>query len=59
MKIFGRDLLKRKYDFIITPTLACPAFPVHTQGPEKIDGKMVDPFEWLHFTIWSLICNSK
>ena len=40
----------RKYDFLITPTLACPAFPIHTQGPEKIDGRMVDPFEWLHFT---------
>jgi len=40
----------RKYDFIITPTLACPAFAIHTQGPEKIDGRMVDPFEWLHFT---------
>ncbi len=40
----------RKYDFIITPTLACPAFAVHTQGPEKIEGKMVEPFEWLHFT---------
>ena len=40
----------RKYDFVITPTLACPAFAVHTQGPEKIEGKMVEPFEWLHFT---------
>jgi aspartyl-tRNA(Asn)/glutamyl-tRNA(Gln) amidotransferase subunit A len=40
----------QKYDFLLTPTLACPAFPVHTQGPEKIDGRMVDPFEWLHFT---------
>jgi aspartyl-tRNA(Asn)/glutamyl-tRNA(Gln) amidotransferase subunit A len=41
----------RKYDFLLTPTLACPAFPVHIQGPEKIEGRMVDPFEWLHFTI--------
>ena len=40
----------RNYDLLLTPTLACPPFPVHTQGPEKIDGRIVDPFQWLAFT---------
>ena len=40
----------RKYDFLLTPTLACPPFPVHMQGPEKIEGRMVEPFQWLAFT---------
>ena len=34
----------RNYDLLLTPTLACPPFPVHTQGPEKIEGRIVDPF---------------
>ena len=38
------------YDLLLTPTLAVPAFPVHTQGPEKIDGRIVAPFKWLAFT---------
>ncbi len=40
----------RRYDLLLTPTLACPPFPVHMQGPEKIEGRMVDPFAWLAFT---------
>ena len=40
----------RKYDLLLTPTLACPPFPVHMQGPEKIEGRMVEPFQWLPFT---------
>lgn len=40
----------RKYDLFLTPTLACPAFPVHMQGPEKIEGRIVEPFQWLAFT---------
>ena len=40
----------RNYDLLLTPTLACPPFPVHMQGPEKIEGRMVDPFAWLAFT---------
>ena len=40
----------RKYDLLLTPTLACPPFPVNIQGPEKIDGRMVEPFRWLAFT---------
>ena len=40
----------RKYDLLLTPTLAVPPFPVHMQGPEKIDGCIVHPFRWLAFT---------
>ena len=40
----------RKYDLLLTPTLACPPFPIHMQGPEKIEGRMVEPFRWLPFT---------
>jgi aspartyl-tRNA(Asn)/glutamyl-tRNA(Gln) amidotransferase subunit A len=40
----------RNYDLLLTPTLAVPAFPVHVQGPEKIGGKIVAPFQWLAFT---------
>ena len=40
----------RKYDLLLTPTLTCPPFPVHMQGPEKIEGRMVDQFQWLAFT---------
>lgn len=42
--------LMREYDLLITPTLAVPAFEVGIQGPETIDGRSVEPFEWLHFT---------
>lgn len=41
----------QKYDLILTPTLAVPPFPVHVQGPEKIDGRIVAPFQWLAFTM--------
>lgn len=40
----------QSYDLILTPTLAVPPFPVHTQGPEIIDGRMVAPTQWLCFT---------
>jgi aspartyl-tRNA(Asn)/glutamyl-tRNA(Gln) amidotransferase subunit A len=40
----------RKYDLLLTPTLAVPPFEVGIQGPSVIDGKEVDQFEWLHFT---------
>lgn len=38
------------YDLLITPTLAAPPFPVHMQGPEKIEGRMVRNADWLCFT---------
>jgi aspartyl-tRNA(Asn)/glutamyl-tRNA(Gln) amidotransferase subunit A len=39
-----------KYDLLLTPTLAVPPFPVHCQGPERIDGRMVASTQWLAFT---------
>ncbi|WP_206518107.1 amidase family protein [Rhodococcus sp. X156] len=38
------------YDLLLTPTLTVPAFPVHVQGPEVVDGRMVPPTAWLGFT---------
>jgi aspartyl-tRNA(Asn)/glutamyl-tRNA(Gln) amidotransferase subunit A len=40
----------RRYDLLLTPTLAVPPFETGIQGPTEIDGREVDPFEWLHFT---------
>lgn len=40
----------RKYDLLLTPTLACPPFAIHVQGPEKIDGRTVEPNRWVAFT---------
>lgn len=39
------------YDLLVTPTLTVPPFPVHMQGPEKVDGHIADPFAWLSFTL--------
>ncbi|TCK37225.1 aspartyl-tRNA(Asn)/glutamyl-tRNA(Gln) amidotransferase subunit A [Paraburkholderia sp. BL8N3] len=38
------------YDLLLTPTLTVPPFPIHCQGPEKTDGRMVAPTQWLSFT---------
>ena len=40
----------QNYDFLLTPTLACPPFGLHVQGPEIIEGRLVPPFAWLAFT---------
>ena len=40
----------RGYDLLLTPTLAVPPFPVHMQGPERIEGRMVSNAAWLSFT---------
>lgn len=42
--------LMADYDLLLTPTLAVPPFPLHTQGPEVIDGRMVPSTAWLGFT---------
>ncbi len=39
-----------KYDLVLTPTLAVPPFAIDIQGPEKIDGRMGRPTDWLAFT---------
>lgn len=41
----------QNYDLLLSPTLTVPPFPVHMQGPEKVDGQMVPPFQWLSFTL--------
>ena len=38
-----------QYDLLLSPTLTVPPFAVHMQGPEKTEGRMVDPFDWLGF----------
>jgi aspartyl-tRNA(Asn)/glutamyl-tRNA(Gln) amidotransferase subunit A len=43
--------LMSEYDLLLTPTLTVPPFPVHMQGPEKVDGQIVPPFAWLSFTL--------
>jgi aspartyl-tRNA(Asn)/glutamyl-tRNA(Gln) amidotransferase subunit A len=46
----GMWRLMRQYDLLLTPTLAVPPFETGIQGPTVIDGREVEPFEWLHFT---------
>lgn len=38
------------YDLLLSPTLTVPPFPVHTQGPERTEGRMVSSSAWLGFT---------
>lgn len=38
------------YDLLLTPTLAVPPFPVHMQGPDKIEGRIARSADWLCFT---------
>ncbi|WP_163851609.1 amidase [Pseudooceanicola aestuarii] len=38
-----------QYDLLISPTLTVPPFALHMQGPEKTDGRIVDPSDWLGF----------
>src|SRR6185436_5812863 len=40
----------RKYDLLLTPTVAVPAFGLGIQGPEMIDGQKVAAFDWIPFT---------
>lgn len=41
--------LMERYDLILTPTLAVPAFEVGINGPTQIDNKSVDDAHWLSF----------
>lgn len=41
----------RDYDLLLTPTLAVPPFETGIQGPEVIEGREVEPFYWLSFTL--------
>jgi aspartyl-tRNA(Asn)/glutamyl-tRNA(Gln) amidotransferase subunit A len=40
----------RRFDLLLTPTLAVPPFPVGTGGPQRIDGLQVRPADWSPFT---------
>ena len=40
----------RTYDLLLTPTIACVRFGHGIQGPELIEGKKADPFQWITFT---------
>jgi aspartyl-tRNA(Asn)/glutamyl-tRNA(Gln) amidotransferase subunit A len=40
----------QKYDLLLTPTIAVPAFAQGIHGPETIDAKKVGPFQWIVFT---------
>lgn len=39
-----------RYDFLLTPTAAVPPFPIHMQGPEKVEGRYVRPAHFIAFT---------
>jgi aspartyl-tRNA(Asn)/glutamyl-tRNA(Gln) amidotransferase subunit A len=39
-----------KYDLLLTPTVACPPFPVGLDNPTEIAGKTVRPYAWVPFT---------
>jgi Asp-tRNA(Asn)/Glu-tRNA(Gln) amidotransferase A subunit family amidase len=39
-----------KYDLLLTPTIACPPFPVGLDNPTEIAGKPVDAYAWIPFT---------
>jgi aspartyl-tRNA(Asn)/glutamyl-tRNA(Gln) amidotransferase subunit A len=43
--------LMEEYDLLLTPTLTVPPFPIHMQGPEKVEDRIVPPFAWLSFTL--------
>lgn len=40
----------KKYDLLITPTTACPAFDLELMYPPKINGRGVSPVGWMSFT---------
>jgi aspartyl-tRNA(Asn)/glutamyl-tRNA(Gln) amidotransferase subunit A len=38
------------YDLLVTPTIACPPFPVGLDNPTDIAGKPVEAYAWIPFT---------
>jgi aspartyl-tRNA(Asn)/glutamyl-tRNA(Gln) amidotransferase subunit A len=42
--------LFEKYDLLLTPTVACPPFPIGLDNPAEIGGKPVPPYAWVPFT---------
>jgi aspartyl-tRNA(Asn)/glutamyl-tRNA(Gln) amidotransferase subunit A len=39
-----------RFDFLLTPTTAAPAFPVDQAGPQAIAGQHVAPTAWIAFS---------
>jgi Asp-tRNA(Asn)/Glu-tRNA(Gln) amidotransferase A subunit family amidase len=39
-----------KYDLLVTPTVACPPFPIGLDHPAEVAGKPVSPYGWIPFT---------
>jgi len=39
-----------RYDLLLTPTIACPPFPVGLADPPAIAGRAVEPYAWIPFT---------
>ncbi|MGE4252570.1 MAG: amidase [Parvibaculaceae bacterium] len=40
----------QRYDFLLTPATATPAFELGCEGPTRIDGVDVDPHAWVAFS---------
>ena len=38
------------YDFVLTPTTACPPFKIGLDNPNEIAGRPAEPYEWIPFT---------
>ena len=38
------------YDFMLTPTTACPPFKIGLDNPNEIAGRPAEPYEWIPFT---------
>jgi aspartyl-tRNA(Asn)/glutamyl-tRNA(Gln) amidotransferase subunit A len=39
-----------RYDLLLTPTVACPAFALGLDHPSEVAGKAVAPYGWLPYT---------
>jgi aspartyl-tRNA(Asn)/glutamyl-tRNA(Gln) amidotransferase subunit A len=39
-----------KHDLLVTPTIACPPFPVGLDNPTEIAGKPIPAYAWIPFT---------
>jgi aspartyl-tRNA(Asn)/glutamyl-tRNA(Gln) amidotransferase subunit A len=42
--------LFEKYDLLVTPTVACPAFPLGLDNATEIAGRPIAPYTWTPFT---------
>ncbi|HSF04223.1 MAG TPA: amidase [Methylomirabilota bacterium] len=42
--------LFERYDLLLTPTIACPPFPVGLDNPTEIAGRAVPAYGWIPFT---------